>query len=175
MSRFTFGIALILGGTLILYFLAWPQWQEASATRERVTGLQSLSAELDDLLRQRDRLLQTYRQTPPEDLLRLEELAPLTLKPTAIVTMFDAIAQKNRVSIGQIDVGSVTANAQKGGRPTGSVEVTMTVDGTLAAFESFLRDVERSVHITDISQITFAGDPQEGFSANISGTMYFRR
>ena len=36
-------------------------------------------------------------------------------------------------------------------------------------------DVERSIHITDVSQITFAGDPQEGLSATVAGTMYFRR
>ncbi len=116
----------------------------------------------------RDTLLSKYNTFNRTDVTRLEKLLPDGVDNVKLVLDIDNIASRYGLRIRNVTVESA---AQSDSRtiapdtgPTGSVLLSFTIASSYSTFVQFLKDLEQSLRLTDITSVSFstnAGDLTE--------------
>lgn len=158
-------IALLLtisaGGLFYVY---------VSPTYEEIKSLRIEKAEYDEALTNsqkvqdaHDELLGKYNSFAPNDLKRLEKLLPNYVDNIRLIIEIDNVASRYNMILKnvQISVPAVSAGISDQGFPAetlpyGTTEFSFEVSGQYEAYRSFVKDLEYSLRIIDITGISFA-------------------
>lgn len=147
-----------------------------SPTYGEITALRVEKAEYDEALNNsqkvqdaRDELLGKYNSFATADLKRLEKLLPnyvdnirLIIEIDSVASRYNMILKDVQVSVPAAPVGAsgITSNVLLGEDvlPYGTTELSFSVLGPYETYRSFVKDLEKSLRIIDITGISFSAD-----------------
>ena len=165
MSKYLLPIILI-GLTFGLFYLVIdPQYQEAQVLRvEQQSYDQALTNSLK-IQGLRDKLMNSYNTFSPADVTRLERLLPDTVDNVRLVLDINNIAGRYGLIIKNVRLANLTKDPNQLGpenKEYGTLVLQFSVNASYANFTAFMRDLEDSLRVVDISSISFkTGDTQQ--------------
>lgn len=173
--RYVFSIlALIIAGAIFFWY--------TKPTYDGIQGLKDQSAQYDaalakaaELQQLKQQLLQRYNSFSPTDLDRIQKLLPDHVDNVALILDLDNLAAKYQMPIENVDVSTPASVVSTSGSPTkvtigatgqkyDSVTIHFSTHGTYTNFLSLLKDLEQSLRVVDLTQLTLAPSPTDAQS-----------
>jgi Tfp pilus assembly protein PilO len=177
---------ILLSGSLIIgLFYLRPQWQQFGTLRLSAENLRNISAELDELIQNRDALTKTISAVSKTDLGKIDLALPQGPRSAEFLTLLEALAQKNKIILKQVNLSEPLSPAGGLPKPGGNVSlpsastfreipVVLNVGGSYESFKSFLSDLEKNLRIIDIESVSFSGSGNNQFDFSIRGKTYYQ-
>ncbi len=174
-------LPLILIATSVGLFFAFinPTYQEVKALRGESARYDAALTNSQQLQSERDALSEKYRNMPAEQIARLEKLLPDNADNIRLIINLQQMAQTYGMAISSIkfDANAVDTSAnslaavsvQEQQKDYGTFKLEFTTNGSYDSFQKFLKDMERSLRVTDIESIDFNS---EGGNANKQSYLY---
>jgi len=185
MPKLFITLVLILGGSIVGVFYLRPQWQEYKTSQAEAENLYNLSVELDELIQNRDSLIQTLNSVSREDLKRIDLALPQGARAAEFLTTLETLAKRNNIIMRQVDLIGESAPTPGQPRPGGTANLprtgayrelpmTLSVTGSYESFKFFLRDLEYNLRIIDVLGVSFSGSGRNQFDFTIKGKTYYQ-
>lgn len=158
------GILLILASIGGGIFYIKPQLAVIQAKRAELSTYNSALKKAEELRRARDTLLETYNNLDASKVERLKRMIPEGIDNVKLAIEIDSLASKMGLGLKGINIkdpngGGKQAASTLGGvdsqSPYGTAEITFTVVGSYAKFNEFLANLETSLRLIDIKEISF--------------------
>lgn len=114
----------------------------------------------------------------PTDLERLETLIPSSIDNVGVILDLTALASRSGVQLTSINASQPsTASIEEGGAqlPVGSIDLTLSANGTYKAFLTFMAGIERSARLLDITNLTVGGSDTGVYTYSMSVRLYWLR
>ena len=162
MTRIVFPTLLLITAIAIFYFFTDPAYQE---TKKLTIEKKSYEDALDNskkLQEVRDSLLAKYNSFPAADLDRLERMLPNNVDNVRLILEIDQISSRYGMPVRNITISGDAGNKKVGdliGRDDksyGSVRLAFSVEGSYSNFVAFISDLEKSLRIVDIQNISIS-------------------
>ena len=156
-------IALSVG--LFIYYIR-PQYEQVGALQERQKQYNEALAAADELFQLRDELINKYNSFSTADLRRLQKFLPKQIDDVRLLLDIDQIAEGYDITLEEIeitDVGDENKNTAKGAVrqsdeddiDLNTLGLSFTFDATYDEFVDFFKDLESSLRIIDITELSF--------------------
>lgn len=173
-------IVLILASVGLFYEYVAPTYEDIKTLRtEKVQYDEALmnSKKVADL---RDELLSKYNNFAPNDIKRIEKLLPDRIDNVRLIIEVDSIASRHDMTLKDVTV-SVSGNTpaspsgafgdqtQVENIPYGTATFSFAVSGSYEEYRSLLKDIEKSLRITDIRSVSVTAvntSPKDSKSAD---------
>ncbi len=168
MFRVALPIIFILSSVGIFVFFTSPKYQETktnSAQLEKITDALKKANQLRDI---RDRLAEERKNISGDDLTRISKMLPDSVENIGLIIELNNIARDKGMELlnPSIDGGATTGSSVDIGpdnKKFGSLRMTFSVNTTYEKFIDFLKELERSLRLVDVTSVTFASpDPKTG-------------
>lgn len=142
-----------------------------------------LSAELE---RNSQSLEDRYNRITDDERARLQKLLPDTLDNVRLVNDMNAIAAQQGLAIRNITVGgegtpgttntkNAAADAASRKRRYGTLSLAFSVTATYDEFDSFLRELERSLRLVDVRSVSVKSSPNRRYDFAVVLETYWLR
>jgi len=162
-------ISIVLLVVSVGAFLVYvdPQYKQIKNLLAEQAQYNEALDQIKELSDKRDELLVTYRNLTQSDLVKLEKMIPKNVDNVKQVMDIDGIAGKYGIAIGSIKIGKTGANPNEApsiaqqtnsSRPYNELNMTFSFKTSQDRFVSFIKDLEKSVRITDIDGISLRAD-----------------
>lgn len=157
-------IALVVAG-IAFYMYIDPTYTQVKELRKEEATLSAALSRALELQATRDQLLSRYNTFNPEDLARLEKMLPDHVDNVRLALDMDSLAASYGMRIRNVSIEkqdekkSSTRKAQTVGpdeRSYESMALSFTVTGQYDTFRTFLTDLEHSLRLVNIEQLSFA-------------------
>lgn len=150
-------------------------------------SIQSLQAESNEyrtalsnsnkIRAQRDLLVKKRGEINPTDLTRLEQLLPDNVDNIKLVIDMNQIAANHRLTLKnlKLDTG-VSGNADRLGEDNnkyGTVGLSFSVTASYDNFQNFLTDIEKSVRLVDVTELSVTGNDTNLYEFSIGLKTYW--
>lgn len=178
-------------GLLLAGFIVVPGARKIFTLLADQRVLEEDVAGLHDIMTSRDRLRAEYRAIPDTDTAKLNQLLPDGPEIGNLLSVYEAIAKRNGLSLVSIDF-SGGAQARPGGAQAGrqtaaatqkivkapsagavSLPVVQSLQGSYDSFRKYLRDIEFLLNLTDITDISFSPSDLQNVNFSIRGNTYY--
>jgi Tfp pilus assembly protein PilO len=133
-----------------------------------ITELRAEAAQYDmalnrsqELIAVRDALLSKYNMIPSNDLARLRKLLPDHVDNVRLILDMNNIAAQYGMTLANISLTETSAEGNELGAdtsPLGAIEFSFSVRSTYNNFLDFLADLENSLRIVDVVNVSFTAD-----------------
>lgn len=185
MSKIFITLILFLGSLVIGSFYLVPQWRQFSALQTETENLREISAQLDELISNRDALTKTINAVSRADLAKIDLALPQGPHSADFLVLLETLAKKNQVILKQVNLSETAGGTGGLPKPGGSVSlpgasayqelpITLNINGSYDSFKAFLKDLERNLRVIDIQSITFGGSSTNQFELNLRGKTYYQ-
>lgn len=166
MNRNFTAIILIVLSIAIYFTFTSGKITEIKSVQAVNTEYQKAITNAEQLIRVRDSVLKKYNEISPEDRDRLAKILPDTVDNIRlIIDVKDDIAAKHGLVLKNIKTGTLENNAStvssqtNNGYEYGSVILSFSVTTDYNNFLNFLKDLESSLRIMEISKLTVSMNP----------------
>jgi hypothetical protein len=143
----------------LFYVYINPEYSKIDALRAQEAQYSDALDRVQEISQIRDQLLTKYNSFSPDDLNKLQTMLPDTVDNVHLVLDMANVAGNYGLSLSNIkvdrpqqDLGSSDETGQVPQYQT--VNVAFDTSGTLANYTSFLKDIESSLRITDVTGIS---------------------
>ncbi len=130
-----------------------------------------------EIRRKRETLVQTRGEIDPADLLKLEKLLPDNVDNIKLVIDMNQIAQNHNLSLKNIklDTGTKTDSNKLGqdNSKYGTVGLSFSVNSSYNNFQSFLSDLEKSLRLVDITDLSVTGNETGTYDFSVGLKTYW--
>lgn len=194
MPKILITLVLLFATAVTGFFYLKPAWNEFKSLRKESDNLSNISAELDELIENRDDLVNSINTVSKEDLERVNRALPEGPRSADFLVLLEAIGKRHSVVLRRVDlIGTDAAEVPPagGGQPRPGVSIpkapqntsgiqefpfTLEITTTYETLKSFVNDLEHNLRIIDILAITFVppGKP-EPFNVSIKGKTYYQK
>lgn len=179
--KFLTPLIFIVAGLGIFFGYIDPMYQGTiKPLQMQIDQYNSVLASSKVLLAKRDSLNAKYTAIDPNDIAKLEKMLPDTIDNIRLVIDLNSIAQRYGMSISNLNLtGADSSSVQQGstissgGNKYGSVTIGFTVTTTYDTFLSFLKDLEQSLRILDVTGISFSSTPTGLYSFSLTIKTYW--
>ncbi len=146
-------------GLIYVYYIS-PTIDEINALSNEKQQYQDVLKKAQDLTKQQEELQLMYSQISEEDIVRLKKMIPDKFDAVVFANDINAIASRYAIKIEQLSFNSPQGNVRE---DTVGIDqqssyrtsvVTFSASGSYEAFKSFLDDLEYSLRLVDITQLT---------------------
>lgn len=113
------------------------------------------------LQRERDKFLDKYNAVAPEDMASLLKLLPDNIDNVRLIIDIDEMAKAKKLPIGGFKAEAVAENSKIIGASKasyGTLTLSFSISADYNSFLSFMRDLEKSLRILDITSISFSAN-----------------
>ena len=157
-------IALVIAG-LAFYFYIDPTYKEIQTLRAEEATLSAALTRALELQATRDQLLSRYNTFNPEDLARLEKMLPDHVDNVRLALDMDSLAASYGMRIRNVSIekpdekkpqGRKTQVVGPDERTYESMALSFTVTGQYDTFRTFLADLEKSLRLVNLEQLSFS-------------------
>jgi len=176
-------ILLIILSALIFYMFIGPTYsviQSRLADKAQYDQALNNSKKILDL---RDQLLSKYNGFLPNDRARLEKFLPDQVNNIRLLIEVDSRARQYGLSLKDVSLGTKNAakssvdsqNIDLTASPFNTVTLGFSVTGNYNSFLSFLKDLEKSLRVLDVTSIDFtppADKPNDPYDFKVSLNTY---
>jgi Tfp pilus assembly protein PilO len=165
MKNSTAFILLLISVGLFYTFIS-PQWQEVQGLKAEAATFSNALDNVHTLVAKRDQLLAQYKNIPVEQIDQLQKILPNNVDTVNLALDLSTVAALYGISIKTVETSStnpvsqdnsITASAVDGTTvaPYQTVFVTFTFTSTYENFRKLLNDLEKSLRILDVQEVTF--------------------
>ena len=173
MFRFFIPIILLMFASTMYFGYIKEQQEVKMSLKESIkVATQALDIQRDDIEEKIQQLKEYESKIPQEDLDRLDRLVPARSSFDEIVFVHDVntIARRNGMTLQGLSFGGSSEASGKFGTFSMGFSVTSTYEG----FKKFMRDLEHSDQLIDISATSLSGGGgSEEFVYSVSLTTYW--
>ncbi len=163
----------------MFYFFTDPTYQEIKRLIAEKKSYENALDNSKKLQVLRDQLLERYNSFPASELDRLEHMLPDNVDNVRLVLEVDRIASRYGMSIKNIKTGVVSDKNQeksligRENKPYETFSLEFSVDGPYSNFVSFVSDLEKSLRIVDVENITFTSSDERVSSYSVRIKTYW--
>ena len=189
MAKLILPLGFILASIVVIVLFLFPGWQHFLSVRADTRHLEETSIEIDGLLAKRDHLVDQMSGISKENAERIDQLIPSGAHGPDFLVFLEKIATSHNLAIHKLDFANTISTEEKAPKlpaegfvmgmggieslPYKTLKIHMEVVGSYEAFKDFLREVESSIRITDVTSIILA--PQERmFNFTLSLQAYYQ-
>lgn len=119
MPRIITALIFLLAAFTLGFFYTLPQWERLQALGDEIRALAQVSAEFDQLIANRDSLLERINSITKENLDRLDSMFPQGPHTSDLLVVLEALTVENSVALGRVDLASTDTSSQASGQTTG--------------------------------------------------------
>jgi len=124
----------------------------------------------------RDDILAKYNSFSADDLERIEKMLPNHIDNVRLVRDIDGVASKYGMTLRNVSI-DVSANALDNVGPDENIIGTMvlgfSVSGPYKTFLSFIRDLEKSMRIVDVVEVSFIASDKDLYEYKVNLKTYW--
>ena len=158
-----FFIPTLLIAAAVILFVVYtdPKYQDAKVLAAQNASYDEALTKSAELRKTRDDLLAKRNSFSDSDVSRLQRVLPDNVDNIRFVIDINNIALKDGLALTNVSVGDIVKNSaastgpSTSGEAVGSVTVGFTVSTTYTNFLLFLRDLEHSLRLVDVSKIDY--------------------
>lgn len=162
MSKVLTPILLILAAIGLFFTYLRPAYSVVQAFKDKEVELDKAITDAQTLLKKHNELMASYSSINSEDRARLDKILPDTLDIVRLILDIDAVATKHTIEIRSFEIPQLDskknvsrAKASKAAEsPIGSAVLTIEIAGDYPDFKNFLLDIERSLTLMDVVEMT---------------------
>lgn len=174
---------LILFLVLFVWFIVLPKNRAYSEIKSQITELDSEKVNLYSGVEDLNKLVSEL-SSAKSDVKLLDEALPLSDRATRIAILIESYANSTAMQLSQLNIQDMEKDLSAGNkavldkpfdqeRSLQTVQVNITVDGTVEQFKNFLLLLETSGRIIDVESFTVnQGDELDRFNLTISTYAY---
>ena len=158
---------ILFAATLGLFFgFLSPQYQALLAKSSDLAQKNSALTNSRMIGDVREALRQKYNAISPDDAAKLKKMLPDAVDNVRLILDLDSMAATHGMGIRNVKVGNSTGSASsdasgtaapasgsQDGNAWGSMQLSFSVSGTYPNFIAFLRDIETSLRIVDVTAL----------------------
>ncbi|NTV22444.1 MAG: type 4a pilus biogenesis protein PilO [Candidatus Yonathbacteria bacterium] len=147
--------------------------RELQAEQKELTAASEKMRELNEM---RSDLLSRYNAFSQEDLERLEKALPDNVDNVKLVRDIDGIAARYDMTVRNIMIqlgGETPGIISSGDKTYGSLTLSFAVSGPYKTFVNFLRDLERSLRIVDVIDVSFNAEEKDLYEYTVTLRTYW--
>jgi len=193
MPRAFITLILLIGTVILGWFYLRPEWKYFQELRSSNERLEQLSAEFDELIKNRDTLVDLINSVSKNDLDRIDKALPKGSQAGEILVMLENLVGKNDLSLQSIGLSAGAEQFSKTavGPKLGSVSplapqiqpesikdfpVDLSVAGSYESLKKFLAEIESNLRVTDAASLSFGGmnKPEEKVNFSLRVKMYYQ-
>lgn len=165
---------LIVSAGGLFYVYVSPTYEEIKALRVEKAEYDDALADSQKVQEKRDELLERYNTDfSPNDLESLEKLLPSRVDNIRLIIEIDGIAAKYGMVLKNVQVSASAADtsgsadfpnqAMPGAEAPsyGTAQFSFEVSGSYETYRSFIKDLEYSLRIIDLREISFAAEKND--------------
>lgn len=151
---------------VIFFFYTKPMFAEVKVLQGQTTEFNSAAKKAQELNAELSKKLTAKRSYNPQNLERLDALVPQSIDEVKILTDLSEIARSHNMLFGNISVSNSDGKSSSKGttEPTQTVkysdiagtEIDFSLIGTYDQFKTFLADIEKSLVMLEITNISFS-------------------
>lgn len=151
------------------WFVLAPKYSASNATRTELAALREQHANLQNDQVELNRLI-ALMQSSGDEIRLLDEAVPLSDRSTRIALLLETYAQNSAMLLTQLNIGTVDTSPVAGNktllenpygaqRDLNTIDVNISVSGSIEQFRNFLQLLEQSGRIIDVDNLTInSGD-----------------
>ncbi|MDP3769829.1 MAG: hypothetical protein U1A25_01345 [Candidatus Sungbacteria bacterium] len=188
MTKLLFPLVLILASIAVIVLFLFPGWQHFLSVRADMRHLEEASVEFDGLIAKRDSLVGQINGISKENASRIDQLIPSGAQGPDFLVYLDQLAKSHKLVVRQLDFADTLSTKEKVSQafaegfiigqiaeplPYKTLKIIMEVIGSYESFKDFLRDVESSVRITDVTSIILSPQ-QPAFNFTLALQVYYQ-
>lgn len=174
-------LVAIAGGLFFIY--TDPTYQSIKALRVQEMEYDQALTKSKELLAIRNSLISKRNTLSPDDVNKVTRVLPDNVDNIRLILDTETIAQRYKLHVQNIGIKAAQASREERSQlavgdtddPVGSVQFSFTVSATYDDFLRFIKDLERSVRIVDIQQISFSMTQGDLADFSISIKTYWLR
>ncbi|HEU4677309.1 MAG TPA: hypothetical protein VFS75_01160 [Candidatus Paceibacterota bacterium] len=180
MMRTTTPILSILIAVLLFVFFTQPQYLKAKDLMNQIDEYHQATKTYADFTGALENKLAKKSDRSPYEMERLDQLVPEEIDDTQDLVDLEALAQKNNLlfQVTEVDDKQLSFVDRSGGGASSAatsrdelttVDISFAVVGTYDQFKSFLKDLEKSLTIYEVTQLslTVAEGPFQQFKMTV--------
>lgn len=177
--RFLTPIILVIIAIVLFVTYINPTYGRIKEIRVEADQFDEALSRSQELIAVRDALLARYNAFPAEDLERLKKLLPDHVDNVRAILDIDNIAARYGMSLQDISIGESGldegADGSLGTDPNepGSITMSFSVDASYRSFVQFLADLENSLRLLDVTQVSFGASEEDRATYNVTARMYW--
>lgn len=171
-------ILFVLIAAGIFFGYVDPTYQRIKVLQEEASQFDQALTRSKELQQVRDQLLSRYNVIPQNNITRLEKMLPDNVDNVRLILDLDTIAARYgmRIRNTELNTGDTrAARGQVGDSDTDiqSVVMRFSVSGSYDTIRSFLEDLERSLRLVDITNISFSSGQTGVYDVAVSIRTYW--
>lgn len=173
MSRFTPLILIIVaiaGG----FFYIRPQYTEIQALRQESMQYDDLLLQAQELKSIHAELEEKRKSISADDLDRLSKLVPEKIDTARLILDIDGIGSRYAIGMKNIQIGDIVADEVRPGelpKPYGATAISFAFQTSYEGMVAFVRDLEESLRMVDVVDITLAEGEEDSPFFNYTITL----
>ena len=179
MKNTTAIILLILSGALFYTFTS-PQYDKVKALSVTAGDYRGVLANISEIAERRDDLLTSYEAIPRVEIDRLNKALPDGVDTVQLALDLDTIAARYGISVKNVRINTSAANASlpvlpEYEKPYEKTVVSFSFVSNYANFKLFLADLEKSLRLMNVREVTFLTSEDGLYEHQISIETYWLR
>lgn len=170
-TRTLLPILLVIGAILTYSMYIKPQFVEIKVIEEEIVTINEALISADEVEAIIGKLTEQRVKISQNDKKRLEQILPrhVNIDPVLLVNDINNIAIKSGFILSTINYSYSDTEAET----VGELTFTFTIEATYESFIKFLRNIERSEQLYDISVTSFNVVSSEAFNYSVTLKKYF--
>jgi hypothetical protein len=152
-------------GILLFIFFTQPKYAEVSGLQTQIAEYNNATDKYKDFSALLDQKLSVKTTRPAVESERLDRLIPDTIDDTRLLVDLEALAKSHKLLFGnvttnggQIQLGKKPAEASTDtkNQELATVDISFALIGTYDEFKDFLKDLETSLNIFEVTKISYS-------------------
>lgn len=176
MQKLILPISLIVLGIVAIFMYIYPAYQDARDIQSEIDEYETALSQVGEIQQLRDNLLRQYNQLPQTSTYVMNRVLPDSLDTVRVLVELNQMALPHNLSVQGItftnrsdSAESREQNAEEAAprKPYESAQLNFSVSGSYENVLSFVRDIEQSTRLIDITRLTVRGpeaDEEDGVS-----------
>ncbi len=162
-------------GTFFLYVN--PTYQTVKAEQVQESALSEANANAVTLRAERSKLIDDMNNISSEDRDKLQKALPDNIENVDLIININNIALQHNMKIKNARIGDPTAVDKTSAGPSltkyGTVSLSFTVSTSYDEFQSFMKDLESSLRLVDVTNLSFSPSDNGRYDFNVTLQTYW--
>lgn len=171
-------IIFILAATGLFFFYTNPQYQKLKTDLVDQSAIVEANNKAAELRALRQQLTEARNKISQQDIEKLQKMIPDGVENVGLIIDIDNIASKYGMRIRNTkinDSGSGKNAAVTGpdAKKYGTIGLSFSISSTYENFVAFLRDLESSQRLVDVTNLSFASNKEGRYEFNVTLQTYW--
>ena len=174
MIRNIFSIVLFSLAGVILFLYIRPAYDSLQAKQAKIAEYDAALSKANELQQIKQDLTTKFNSFTSEEQTRLDKLLPDHVDNVALILDMDHLAGQHSMGLENVDVNTMSGSkntpgqtavgivAADSGQKYDSLTITFNTRGTYSNFIAFMRDLQNSLRIVDLSSLSLTPETSTG-------------